>query len=97
MSERVYSVYILANDFNSVLYIGVTGDIVRRVYEHKQRVKKSFTKKYHTTKLVYFENFQDPGAAIYREKQLKGWLREKKLALIRSENPDWRDLAIGWY
>lgn len=97
MRERIFSVYILMNERNTVLYIGVTGDIVRRIYEHKNRVNKSFTKKFHIDRLVYFEDYQTPGAAIYREKQLKGWRRIKKLNLIRAQNPDLRDLAARWY
>lgn len=97
MRNRVFSVYILMNERNTVLYIGFTGDIVRRIFEHKNKVKNGFTKKYHATKLVYFEDYQMPGEAIYWEKQLKGWLREKKIALIRVQNPSLSDLAQGWY
>ena len=78
-------VYILTNKVNSVLYIGVTNDLKRRVYEHKQEQIDGFTKKYHITKLVYFEHFSDPYTAISREKQLKRWTRVKKNALIESK------------
>ena len=88
-------VYILTNKVNSVLYIGVTNDLKRRVYEHKQEQIDGFTKKYHITKLVYFENFSDPYTAISREKQLKRWTRVKKNALIETKNPDWNDWGEG--
>ena len=84
-------VYIMTNKTNSVLYIGVTNDIVRRVREHKMQQIDGFTKKYNVTKLVYFEEFSDPHTAISREKQLKHWIRAKKIALIETKNPDWND------
>ena len=75
------------------LYTGVTNDLVRRVYEHKQKLLPGFTSKYDITKLVYFEVTENIHAALTREKQIKGWLREKKLALIGSVNPEWQDLS----
>jgi len=78
------------------LYTGVTNDLERRVYEHKQKLVPGFTSKYNITRLVYFETTEDIRAAIEREKQIKGWLRSKKVALIESENPEWRDLSVGW-
>jgi putative endonuclease len=75
------------------LYTGVTNDLVRRVYEHKQKLLPGFTSKYNITKLVYFEVTENIHAALTREKQIKGWLREKKLALIGSVNPEWQDLS----
>jgi len=90
-----YYVYILANG-SKILYTGVTNDLQRRVYEHKHHIVTGFTSKYHITSLVYFEETSDVYAAIAREKQIKGWLRAKKLALIESINPDWRDLSEAW-
>ena len=77
------------------LYTGVTNDLERRVYEHKQKLVPGFTAKYNITRLVYFEVTQDIQAAIAREKQIKGWLRSKKIALIESVNPGWKDLSLG--
>ncbi|MEK7631657.1 MAG: GIY-YIG nuclease family protein [Patescibacteria group bacterium] len=95
--EKTYYVYIMANPWHTVLYIGVTNDIERRVWEHKQRRKEGFTKKYNVVELVHHEETDDIGAAIAREKELKGWLRKKKDALITRENPSWIDLAAEWY
>src|SRR3972149_8473014 len=92
-----YYVYILSNKSNKVLYIGVTNNLERRLYEHKNKIIKGFTSKYNLQKLVYFEEFNEANLAIAREKQLKGWLREKKNALISSVNPDQRDLSLDWY
>lgn len=92
-----YSVYILANKTNSTVYIGVTGDLMRRVQEHRNDLIEGFTKRYHVHKLVYYETFQDVQEAIAREKRLKGWRRARKNALIESVNPSWTDLAGDWY
>jgi putative endonuclease len=89
---KTYHVYIMASA-SRVLYVGVTGDLVRRVREHKQRSVPSFTARYLVTELIYFEVFGDARMAIAREKQIKGWLRARKVALIESFNPHWRDLA----
>ena len=89
-----YFVYVLASENNRVLYIGVTSDIIRRVAEHKGESVPGFTATYHVHKLVYFESCSEIYAAISREKQLKGWRREKKVALIVKENPFWKDLSI---
>ena len=89
----MYYVYILASDNNRTLYIGVTNDIVRRMSEHKSGAVEGFTKRYHVQKLVYLEFTKDVYAAISREKQLKGWRREKKVALINEQNPFWKDLS----
>jgi putative endonuclease len=78
------------------LYTGVTNDLERRIYEHKQKLVPGFTAKYNIDRLVYFETTDDINAAIYREKQIKGWLRSKKLALIASVNPTWDDLSEAW-
>ena len=89
---RQYYVYILASSKNGTLYIGVTSDLIRRVYEHKQGFISSFTKKYKVHKLVYFETTPDINAAITREKQLKKWQRQWKIDLIEKHNPNWKDL-----
>jgi putative endonuclease len=79
------------------LYTGVTNNLQRRVYEHKQKLVEGFTQKYNITQLVYYEVTSDVRSAIAREKQIKGWLRSKKIALIESMNPKWKDLSEGWY
>ena len=88
-----YYVYILTNDNNTVMYIGITNNIRRRVYEHKTGVFEGFTKKYRVHKLVYCENCHNVNDAIAREKQLKNWSRTKKNALVESVNPDWKEIA----
>ncbi|MBE6040269.1 MAG: GIY-YIG nuclease family protein [Clostridiales bacterium] len=90
---KEYYVYILTNKFNNVMYIGVTNDLVRRVYEHKNKLVEGFTSKYNVDKLVYYEQTSSVEAAIEREKQLKGWKRDKKNALVESFNPEWKDLS----
>ena len=92
----MYFVYILTNWNNSVLYIGVTGNLERRLYEHKNHLADGFTDKYNATKLVYYEHTSDVRAAISREKQLKGWTRAKKIALVSGANPSWSDLSRQW-
>ena len=92
-----YYTYILTNWNNRVMYIGVTNNLERRLYEHKHQLTDGFTKKYNIHKLVYCETTDDVKAAIAREKQLKGWLRSRKNALIESANPEWRDLSEDWY
>ena len=92
-----YYVYILTNARNTVLYIGVTNNLERRVYEHKKKLAEGFTRKYNLDRLVYFEETSDVTAAIEREKQLKGWLRRRKAELVETMNPEWRDLSMGWY
>jgi len=88
-----YYVYILANATNTVLYTGVTRDLVRRVYEHRKEMDPdSFTAKYHVHRLVYFEDTSDVRAAIEREKQIKGWNRARKNKLVQKKNPEWQDL-----
>lgn len=94
---NTYYVYIMTNKYNTVIYTGITNDLQRRVYEHKQKLVPGFTSKYNITKLVYFDEGADVNEAIQREKQIKGWLRRKKIALIESENPEWRDLSDDWY
>ena len=90
-----YYVYIITNK-SKTLYVGVTNDLSRRIFEHKNKLLDGFTKKYNISKLVYYENFNDPNEAIRREKQIKGWLRIKKIKLIESMNPDWKDLHDNW-
>jgi putative endonuclease len=92
MPDQSY-VYILANDRNTVLYTGVTRDLKKRVYEHREKITKGFTSRYNVTKLVYFEVFTDPYNAIRREKQIKAGSRQKKVDLINGFNPAWRDLC----
>lgn len=92
MSDIVYAVYILSS-FKKVLYIGVTNNLARRVYEHQQGLIEGFTKKYKVKQLVYYELFKDIRSAIEREKQLKRWNRLKKIELIYQQNPGWEDLS----
>ena len=94
---RQYYVYILTNRKQGVLYTGVTNDLERRMYEHKNKLIPGFASKYNLKKLVYFEESIDVNAAITREKQIKGWLRKKKIALIESVNPRWKDLTEDWH
>ena len=94
MYEKQGFVYILTNRQNKVLYTGVTSDLTKRIYEHKNKLIDGFTKKYNTNKLVYFEVFDDMIEAITREKQIKGWLRSKKVALIENSNSGWKDLVL---
>ena len=95
MANGQYYVYIMSNA-SKTLYIGVTNDIDRRVYEHRNKTTDGFTKRYNITKLVYFEIFNDITQAITRETELKGWLRKKKIALIATMNPKWDDLSKEW-
>jgi putative endonuclease len=88
---------MLASRPHGTLYIGVTNSLQRRVWQHRTGKVDGFTRRYAVNLLVYFEEFRDIGNAIARETQLKGWLREKKIALIRKENPLWHDLASDWY
>jgi len=90
-----YYVYIMTNDSHT-LYTGVTNDLQRRLREHRTGNVSSFTGKYRVSQLVYYETTNDVRVAIAREKEIKGWRREKKLALIRNSNPTWRDLAADW-
>ncbi len=90
-----YYVYMMTNEHNNVLYTGVTNDLERRVYEHRNHIVKGFTSKYNVEKLVYFEVFNDVNHAIGAEKRIKGWTRAKKNALIESINPEFWDLALS--
>ena len=91
MSNEYY-IYLLTNKHNNVLYTGVTNDLVRRIYEHKNKLQKGFTEKYNVDRLVYYEMYADIVDAISREKQIKGWSRKKKNDLVSQLNPEWKDL-----
>jgi putative endonuclease len=90
--DKDFYVYILASQRNGTLYVGVTSNLIKRIWEHKNKVVKGFTQKYNVDKLVYFEQYSDPENAIKREKRLKKYNRKWKLELIEKENPEWRDL-----
>ena len=92
MSSQYSYVYILTNTTNRVLYVGVTNNLVKRVFQHKQKMVKGFTSKYNTDKLIYYEIFEEINEAIFREKQIKGGSREKKIKLIEKKNPLFEDL-----
>lgn len=93
----IFYVYILTNQTNKIFYIGVTNNLIRRIYEHKNKLLPGFTKKYSINKLVYFEDFPTAYEAITREKQLKNWHRQWKINLINKSNPNLYDLAKDWY
>ena len=92
MNNKPYYVYIMASKRNGTLYVGVTNDLIRRVYEHKTSVVEGFTEKYRVHKLVYWEQSDDVESALQREKQLKRWNRQWKIALIEKENSNWKDM-----
>ena len=89
---KQYYVYIMTNKINTVLYTGINSDLKKRIWEHKEKIIKGFTKKYNIDKLVYWEIFNDPENAILREKQIKAGSRYKKIELIKGINPEWKDL-----
>ncbi len=91
-----YYVYVLTNS-RRTLYVGVTNNLVNRVYQHKHKLVDGFTKKYNVSWLAYYEETSDIVAAISREKQIKAWRRSKKVALIEGLNPQWNDLSLGWF
>jgi putative endonuclease len=93
---RTYYVYMMSN-VSKMLYVGVTNGLKKRVYQHKPKLIPGFTQEYNIFKLVYFEEFGDIRAAIAREKEIKGWLRSKKVTLIMAKNPQWKDLAESWF
>ena len=93
---KQFFVYIIASK-SKTIYTGVTNDLQRRLYEHKQKLAPGFSSNYNVDRLVYYEETPDIEAAITREKQIKGWLRSKKIALIESMNPGWRDLSKEWF
>jgi putative endonuclease len=90
--DRLFFVYIITNKNNTVLYTGVTSDLIKRIYQHKNKTVKGFSKKYNLEKLAYYETFYDPETAIIREKQIKKGTRQKKIDLINNFNPGWKDL-----
>ena len=91
-----YYLYILTNK-SKTLYTGVTNDLERRVYEHQNKLVPGFTRQYNVSRLVFYEATPNIRSAIAREKQIKGWTRQKKIALIESTNPHWRDLSVDWF
>jgi putative endonuclease len=93
--KGIYFVYLLASR-SRVLYVGVTNDLERRVFEHKHKLVRGFTAKYDVDRLLYFESTSNVLAAIAREKEIKGWRRSRKVALIESVNPSWQDLSSDW-
>ena len=93
MFEKLYYVYILTNKSNTVFYIGVTSNLLGRVWTHREKILPGFTSRYNIYKLVYYEVFNDPINAIEWEKQLKRWRREKKISLIIKQNPNYKDLS----
>jgi putative endonuclease len=95
MNTKQYYVYIMTNKGNTVLYTGVTNNLIKRLYEHKKKLVEGFTKKYNVVKLVYYEIFRDCFSAIQREKQIKAGSRKKKEELINSMNSEWKDLYDG--
>ena len=94
--SKEYYVYIMTNK-SRTLYTGVTGDLQNRVYQHKNKLVQGFTSKYNIQYLVYYESTASIHVALEREKQIKGWLRAKKIALINSINPEWKDLSDEWF
>ena len=96
-SNRSFWVYILTNKRNGTLYVGVTNSLERRIWEHKTKAIEGFTKQYGLSRLVHFEQFRHITEAIAREKEIKGWLRKRKLGLIEADNPGWADLSANWF
>lgn len=88
----MYFIYILASNRNGTLYVGSTSDLIKRMWEHKEKLTEGFTQKYDVTRLVYFEKIEAPNEMVKRERQLKAWERKWKIALIEKNNPDWKDL-----
>ena len=94
--DRDYFIYILTDKGHKTLYIGVTNDLQTRLWQHRNPETASFSQQYHCILLIYYEHFRDIRDAIVREKQLKGWRRSKKIALIEKDNPRWEDLSADW-
>jgi len=94
--QKGYFVYIMSSQ-RRVLYVGISSNLPRRVWQHKTGALEGFTWKYKVSQLVYYECFRNVRDAIHREKEIKGWMRQKKIALIESVNPDWKDLSVGWF
>ncbi len=97
MGDKQYWLYMLTNRWKNVLYTGVTNELLKRVWQHKNKIARGFTYKYNCDRLVYYEEFGEIDQAIAREKQIKGWKRYKKNALVESMNADWVDLAADWF
>ena len=97
MGYKQYFIYMMTNRWKNVLYTGMTNSLERRVWEHKNKAVPGFTKQYNCDRLIYFEEYTEVDQAIARETQLKAWSRKKKDALIARMNPEWHDLAAGWY
>ena len=93
---KTYYVYILSSK-SGVLYVGITSDLFRRLYEHKNKLIDGFTKRYSVNRLVYFEETNDIQVALAREKEIKAWRRQKKIDLVKTSNPQWEDLAEDWF
>jgi len=97
LQPKIFSVYIMTNGpLSAVLYVGTTGDLRKRVWQHKNKLRPGFTSRYNLNRLVYYESFVYPDAAIAREKEIKGWRRSKKISLVEAMNPQWDDLARDW-
>ena len=96
MRDHLYFTYIVASK-SRILYIGMTSDLRHRVFEHKTKAHEGFTSRYNCNRLVWYEQSNDVNAAIDREKELKGWLRSRKIALIQQSNSTWEDLSAGWF
>ncbi|MDD5464208.1 MAG: GIY-YIG nuclease family protein [Candidatus Moranbacteria bacterium] len=96
-NQKIYYVYIMASKRNGTLYIGVTSNLVKRVYEHRNNLVEGFTKEYAVHVLVYYETTNDVNAALLREKQMKKWKREWKINLIEKQNQQWKDLSAEYY
>jgi len=92
-----YYVYILASRRNGTVYTGVTNNLLNRMYSHKNKLLRGFSSRYNVNRLVFFEETGDVFSAIEREKEIKGWRRSKKLKLVESTNPTWKDLSEGWF
>jgi len=96
-ANHSYWIYIVTNKRNGTIYVGVTNSLERRIWQHKSKEIEGFTKRHGLDRLVHFEQFRDVNRAIAREKEVKGWLRKRKLALIETKNPEWADLSDGWF
>ena len=94
--SKIYYVYLITNWNDNVMYVGVTNNLERRIYEHKHKLVEGFSAKYNVNKLVYFEETPDVNTALAREKEIKKWRREKKNALVQNSNPTWQDLSKNW-
>ncbi|MEJ6556857.1 MAG: GIY-YIG nuclease family protein [Flavobacteriaceae bacterium] len=97
LKDSQFYVYLLTNRPHGTLYTGMTNNLMRRIWEHKNKINEGFSKRYDLSKLVYFEIFKSPADAITREKRIKKWKRQWKIELIEAMNPHWKDLSEGWY